>query len=427
MYLKFWRFYWPLALTGVGLVLAVQFQNATLARYPEAVRELAVLALAVGFYGFFNASIQFLSQLTNVYARSPGGSRKTLQFALFTSGLFALCIVSIAITPFGYALIRGVFAIDEALVEQVTAYLLGFSPLIVLNALRQYLTGLLIQAQRTGWITNANFIYLGIMIGGLIAGLNAGLAPVLVIVGSELIAVLVLIVVLYIAKRRVYALPEQQEHETVTFGELLRFYIPVSTTGVMFALSRPILYAFVARAPSGLVLVAALRVAFDFTTLFQQAANQFRHFFITLGFDDLREKQRFMALIGAGLTLLMLAVALTPLADFIWSDLMAIPPAVVPQATEVLTIMCLMPVAIVYRNYFHSRLMLYRRTAGMAYGAILRVIGIAILSATCFVYGWLDHRSAAAILVVGFFIESFVARLAHNRIARLDRKAIEYR
>ena len=31
--LQYWRFYWPLALTGVGLVLAMQFQNGVLARF----------------------------------------------------------------------------------------------------------------------------------------------------------------------------------------------------------------------------------------------------------------------------------------------------------------------------------------------------------------------------------------------------------
>jgi len=74
---QYWRFYWPLALTGVGLVLAVQFQNATLARYPEAVAELAVLALAHGVFGYFNASLQFVSQLANVYARSKAALAKS--------------------------------------------------------------------------------------------------------------------------------------------------------------------------------------------------------------------------------------------------------------------------------------------------------------------------------------------------------------
>ena len=63
--LAYWRFYWPLALIGVGMVLSVQFQNATLAKYPDAVTELAVLALAYGVFSFFNASLQFIAQLSN--------------------------------------------------------------------------------------------------------------------------------------------------------------------------------------------------------------------------------------------------------------------------------------------------------------------------------------------------------------------------
>ena len=38
--------------------------------------------------------------------------------------------------------------------------------------------------------------------------------------------------------------------------------------------------------------------------------------------------------------------------------------------------MCLMPAIIIYRNYYHGRLMTERRTGGMAWAAIIRVIGI---------------------------------------------------
>ena len=55
--LQYWRFYWPLALTGVAMVLGVQFQNAALARYPEAVTELAIFALGYSTFGFFRASL----------------------------------------------------------------------------------------------------------------------------------------------------------------------------------------------------------------------------------------------------------------------------------------------------------------------------------------------------------------------------------
>ena len=209
-------------------------------------------------------------------------------------------------------------------------------------------------------------------------------------------------------KRRYYKLPDSSEHEKLSYRELAGFFIPVSMTGVMFALSRPVLYAFVSRVPNGILTIAALRVAFDFSMLFQQAANQFRHFFVTFGLDDLAVKRRFMALIGAGITAIMLIFALSPLSDYIWRDLMSIPDDVRTLSLEVILIMCFMPGIIIVRNYFHGRLMVERRTSGMAIGSILRVVGIWIGAQVCFSFGWLDHVSASVILMIGFVIETLV-------------------
>ena len=412
----YWRFYWPLALTGVGMVLSVQFQNATLARYPEAIIELAVLALAYGVFGFFNASLQFIAQLSNVYARSPTAHQRCFRFVLLASAAITLPQLLIATTGPGDQLIRVIFGIDAELSNRVRDYLLLMCPLILLNAQRHFYTGLMIQAHRTGWVTVCNFIYLTSVIVMLAAGFALGWSAVYVIVGAELVGVTILLSLLVFARLRFYALPAQIEHEHVTYRELYGFFLPVSTTGVMFALSRPVLFAFVARAPSGLVAVAALRVAFDFSMLFQQAANQFRHFFISFGFDDLPAKRRFMLLVGAGITAVMLLLALTPLSGWIWGTLMSIPAELMSPAQDVLLMMCLMPAVIIYRNYFHGRLMHLRRTAGMAYGSITRVAGIALLSLLCFEYGWLNHHSAAAILIIGFVIEASIAQYSSYRI-----------
>ena len=134
----------------------------------------------------------------------------------------------------------------------------------------------------------------------------------------------------------------------------------------MFALSRPVLYAFVARTPDGVLAIAAMRVAFDFAMIFQQAANQFRHFFVTFGLDDLAVKRQFMAMVCAGITAIMLVIALTPLSNLIWRDLMGIPDAVREISVDVMLVMCLIPAVIIFRNYYHGRLMVERRTAGMA-------------------------------------------------------------
>ena len=412
---QYWRFYWPLALTGIGLVLSVQFQNAILARYPEAVKELAVLAIAYGIYGFFNASQAFVAQLTNVYARSHEASRRVTFFVAVASLAIASPLFFISATNTGSELISLAFQIESELVHQVRDYLILLCPLVLLNGQRHFYTGLLVQARLTGWITLLNIIYLSTVISALLIGFFNGLKPNHVIVGSELIGVSVLICGLVITKRKLYSLPEKKEHQTVSYKELTRFFLPVSTTGIMFALSRPVLYAFVSRTENALLTIAALRIAFDFTMLFQQAANQFRHFFITFGESELEQKITFMGIIGLLITLIMLLFVLTPVSDYVWGDLMSLDQQLRILSAEVVLIMCLMPTLIVFRNYFHSRLMTKRKTNGMAFGSISRVLGIYLTAMILFETNTLNHVTATLTLLLGFLIEALIARSAFKK------------
>src|SRR5690606_7804625 len=176
----------------------------------------------------------------------------------------------------GEALLRSVYHLEPDLAGRVTEYLRYLTPLVLISALRFYYTGLLIQARLTGSVTLLNVMFLSTVILGLVAGFSARLEPVLVLVGSEAEAILLHLAGTWLVKRARYQPPAVPEHERLTYRELTGFFVPVSTTGVMFALSRPVLYAFISRTPNGVLAIAALRVAFDFSMLFQQAANQFR-------------------------------------------------------------------------------------------------------------------------------------------------------
>ncbi|MEZ5560304.1 MAG: hypothetical protein R3E86_17385 [Pseudomonadales bacterium] len=422
--LNYWRFYWPLALTGLAMVLSVQFQNAALARYPEAVRELAVFALAYSTFGFFRACLNFVSQLSNVYARSPTGTRRTFRFVIAASLVIVTPLVVLGHTDAGETALRRLYDIDASLAAQIRAYLVYLAPLVPISALRFFYTGLLIQARLTGWVTSLNVLFLSSVIVGLMVGFAMGFQPVTVMVGAEgLAGVIHLAATLYVKRVR-YRPPERPEHEQLSYRELTAFFVPVSTTGVMFALSRPVLYAFVSRTPGGILAIAAMRVAFDFSMLFQQAANQFRHFFVTFGLDDLPGKRRFMALICAGITGIMLLFAVTPLSNLIWRDVMRIPDDVRALSVQVILVMCLMPAVIIFRNYFHGRLMVERRTAGMAAGGILRVVSIYAASQALFSLGWLNHITASLVLILGFVVEAVVVVRAAARPAPVSRTAI---
>ena len=183
----------------------------------------------------------------------------------------------------------------------------------------------------------------------------------------------------------------------------------------MFALSRPVLYAFVARTPEGLVSIAALRVGFDFAMLFQQAANQFRHFFVTFGLDDLAGKRRFMLAVGAGITLIMLLLAATAGGGWLLSTLLGVRGEVLVRAQGVILVMTLLPSVIIVRNYFHGILMVRRRTAGMAWGSMLRVVAVCVMAASLAAAGWLNHLTGAAAMIIGMVVETLVVLRAARR------------
>ena len=403
----------------MGLVLSVQFQNATLARYPQAVTEIAVLALAHGIFGFFMAGLQFMSQLANVFARSQPALIRVQIFVIAVGLILSLPILGLALTSTGHQLIQTAYGVDASLAWRVADYLLLMTPLLLFTAERHFFMGLLVQARLTGTVTILNLIYLTLVLAALITGFYLGLQPMYVIVGAEVIGVSSLVLLLGAAIRIRYRLPSLEEHQGVTYHELLRFFLPVSTTGVMFALSRPIIFAFATRATDSLLIVAALRVAFDFTMLFQQAANQFRHFFITFGVDDLATKRQFMTIIAVALTLLAATFALSPLSTLVWGQLMGLSAQLQELANQCVLILSLTPLVLVFRNYYHSQLMLLRRTTGMAWGSFLRVIVIAATCAVLFTTGTLTHTSAAACLLLGFVIEALYAVFAHRNAVRL--------
>ena len=411
---RYWAFYWPLALTGAVTVLGTQIQNGVLARMEDAAAALAAYAVAQAVLSLFNAAQAFAPQLTTRFARGPKATVRVRRFILGISITLAGLVALLA--TFGQPLIIASFSLSPALQAQTFAFLLALAPLVWLNGLRFYLIGRLIQQERTGRVTVLNGVHLTVLIVALAAGLALHLGPVPTLVGAQALAGLVHAALAMGALRpskqplRPGAEPEADsdaDSESVPSYQRLRaFFGPVVLTGVMFALSRPILYAAIGGTGDGILTIAALRIAFDFTFFFQQAANQFRHFFVTFGLDALAEKRRFMFRVALGLTLAMSGTAFTPLGPLLIAQGIGAEPEVTGRALAALQVMTLLPLLIIVRNLFHGILMVEERTGGMALGSVLRVLTIAGLAQLLAPAGLLTPSTAAWTLLAGFATET---------------------
>ena len=404
---RYWAFYWPLALTGAVTVLGTQIQNGVLARMEDAAAILAAYAVAQAVLSLFNAAQAFAPQLTTRFARGAKATARVRGFILGISAALAGLVALLA--TFGQPLIIASFSLSPALQDQTFAFLLALAPLVWLNGLRFYLIGRLIQRGRTGRVTVLNGVHLAVLIAALAAGLALHLGPVPTLVGAQALAGLVH-AALAIAALRPDAEPkEEAEPEPVPSYQRLRaFFGPVVLTGIMFALSRPILYAAIGGTGDGILTIAALRIAFDFTFFFQQAANQFRHFFVTFGLDAMAEKRRFMFRVALGLTLAMAGTAFTPLGPLLIAQGIGAEPEVTDRALAALQVMTLLPLLIIIRNLFHGILMVEERTGGMAWGSVLRVLTIAGLAQGLAPAELLTPSTAAWTLLAGFAMETAV-------------------
>ena len=179
----------------------------------------------------------------------------------------------------------------------------------------------------------------------------------------------------------------------------------------MFALSRPILYSFVSRTPDSDTAVAALRVAFDFAMIFHYPINEFRNLFVTFGRENLPQLRRFMLRVLIAVTVLMVAVVASPVSTWIFRDLLAVKGQVLEMAIRAMRVLCVVPLIVAVRNYFHGLSLIARRTGCMAVAGICRNFAIYFLAGWGYLGGWLGPVEAVTILIVGFLTETLVVFL----------------
>ena len=415
---QYWQFYWPLVITGMSLMLVRQLQNGTLARYPDATREIAIFAIASSTFFVFHAVLLFLPQLVNVYVRSREARDVCFRFSLVAGVLLSLPLLFVAYSSVGEAMISSVFDIDGAMLDGVALYLQLLSPLILIDALRYYNTGVLIQSRRTGLVTVLNAFYLTTFIALLAIGFVSGWRPVVTLSFAQVASACAHLIVSASMQRRVFRFPAKPEYTELTLGEVWSFFWPIAFTSTMFALNRPLLYSFVSRLPDAIPVIAALRIAFDFTMLFHSPINQFRHLFITFGKQDPTGVRRFMFGISGVLVITMVCVAGTPLGTVVFRDLLGVEEDVLQMAIGVIWIQCLLPVVASVRNYFHGVAMIERKTKKMGAGAITRNLLVYFGAWACFETGCLNHISASLLIVLGFASEAVTVWIVSAKTAK---------
>ncbi|MCA1807966.1 MAG: hypothetical protein ABR497_01165 [Kiritimatiellia bacterium] len=417
------KFYWPLALISLVVLMESQFQNAVLARYPNPELQLSTFALAASCFNLINSLLSFVPQMVTVLARTKHARRICRIFVMTIGSIMTLILAMVAYPAPGTRILAALLSIPAEITPDVVRYLRWLTPLVMVNAMRHYCTGILVQAGATRSMTALNILHLIVLVTVLLMGRFLNWRPISALAGATISSnVIHLIIISWIAFH-INDEPKQQNASTeLGFYDIFKFFWPVAVTSAMFAMSRPVMYAFVNRTGEALLTVAALRLAFDVSMFFQNPVNQFRHLYTVFGKEDPAGVKLFMRKVTFGLVGVMALLAFTPLSRLLFKQIMGAGPELTQAAIQTLRILCLAPLVISIRNVYHGRMMVGKKTIGMAVGAVMRVVAIGVLSWTCYHFGLLNHVTCAMLLVTGFIMEAACARMSVKNNSNLNLK-----
>jgi hypothetical protein len=410
----YWRFYWPLTLMGIARLAGRLAQNYALLSRESGVRELAAFTLALSVYAPFLAALVFVPQMSNVLVRGPVSRRDSLRFVLAACIVLTLGPLVLAWTPLGPPALSAVYDLPAGRIRLLTSYLRWFTPLVLLGGTGEYFVGLLVQMKRTGTVTLLRFLDLAVLAGILATGSALGWSAVST-VGLSLLAPRAAHFVLAASLALAWHGQGKRERDRrLPLREVAGFFMPMAGTSLLFVLTRPIIHAFLARLNPGAdralpdteTMIAALGLAFSFTMLFHSALNQFRNLFATFGREDPEGVRRFMVRVTAVVGAAFVMAVATPVARTFLQHLQDAEGETLRMGTQALWGLCLVPVAIAWRNYYHGLAMVHRRTGRMLAGAVMRNVAVAVCAAGLLQTQAYGHVTAAAMLPVGFAAEA---------------------
>jgi len=418
-----WGTWWPLAASWLMMGFELPAVSATIARLPHPEIGLAAYGGVVFPVSLLiEAPIIMLLSASTALCRDARTYRKLRRFMLWSGGSLTLFHLAVAVTPLFDFVVGTLLNAPEEIRGPARLGLAIMTPWTGSIAYRRFQQGVLIRFGRSRLVGIGTVVRLGTNLAVLVAGYLYGGLPGIV-VGTIAVAAGVMAEALYVglAVRPVlrHELPaELPGSEPLTLRRFLDFYVPLALTSILALFAMPVGSAAMSRMPRALESLAVWPVISGLTFTFRSMGFAYNEVVVALldrprAYPALR---RFAGILAATTSLLLLAIAATPLSRLWFARVSALPPTLAALAGTALWITLLMPALSVIQHWLqgiltHGRrtraigeaIVLYLLTLGLVLGVGIRTArlpGIYVgLAATFLGYavqvGWLAGRSGA--------------------------------
>lgn len=402
--LDIFRFHLPLAVTFLSYGVVFNIINAAMSDTADAAAALAAFAVGQSIVDLFAGP----AGVGNQWLISRGRDRRSFMVGIRVMAQIALGVSALlavfAFTPAGQWLYQDVFGAPARLAPEIARVIKITLLLPLLWAWRNSSQSVLMLRRLTHFMSIGVFLRLG-----FVAMFSVALRGQSMVEGAAVGAILwvggmtVEALFLFVVARQAFArLPAEPAAGALPSpAQIWRFLLPLMATGLLWAVSRPLANAAMARTVQSEAAIAAFQVGWFASFLLVALQVEFRQVVVVFWSDrqSLQALQRFGLRLSASLTALALAVGVSGAAGQFMRHVLGTPEDLIPAAVMVFVIAAAGPLLWMITELKVGQLL---RNGTTTVIGIAKAVNLVVMASTLVVLVNLAPQLGAVVGVLGY-------------------------
>jgi len=405
--------WWPLAAGWLLMTVEVPILAAFIARLPEPEINLAAWGVAFPIALLLGAPALVLLATSTALSKDWDSYQRLRRFTLALIAILTGLHIAIAYTPLYDFIVHHILSVPAELIEPARTGIRIMSPFVGAVAFRRLNNGVLIRFGHSRAVTLSAVTRLSVDILALsifqfipnISGIVLATATITAGVCGEVIYSSLR--VRPVLKNQLCQAPPQAE--PLTLNSLLHFYTPLVMTTMLQVLIQPIVAAALSRLPDPISSLAVWPVLISMVSVISSSAHAYVETVVVL-LDEpraLNSLYRFTAKLSAVLFAILFIFNITPLSNYWFQDVAALPGNLVTLARQSLWFLSLTPTLMALDALSQGALMNGRKTRSITESVILSLLLSGIVMSVGIALGrWPGLTVCLLALVSGAFLRT---------------------
>jgi O-antigen/teichoic acid export membrane protein len=402
-YKKIFLFWGPLALTWLMMSVEQPFLVAVIARLGDAKHNLAAFGIAFSFALIIEAPVIMLMSASTALVGDSNSLKKMKRFTDLLNASVTIIQLLILIPPVFNFIVQDLMEVPDE-VAQITYYSLALLlPWPAAIGYRRFYQGILIRNNLTRRVTYGTLVRLSAIAAAGLLLYKTGMKGAYVGSLTLSIAVMLEAVASWVMARKTVSSLQAGEandgngYDLTTQGEPLRyrfiarFYFPLALTSLLSLGVNPFVTFFMGRSQLPVESLAVLPAVNGLVFIFRSMGLSFQEVNIALigaRKQNYRKLRNFAIFLGTAVTILLAAIAFTPLARLWFENVSGLTYDLSEMAYLPVRIMILLPALSVLLSFQRSTLVVAGRTRPISVAtAVELIVIVAVLLASII---WLD-------------------------------------